>query len=122
MTGDWIGGVALVLLGAGLVVGLVRAIGWFVAWTSEENPRKVLGEAFELAHDLFGHAPWVQIIVSRTADGYIATAHNQGRTQAVSGRRHGPTAESALRLLCRSLHASLERQAGKQPVYGRSYH
>jgi hypothetical protein len=117
-----IGGLVLVLLVASIVVGAVRAIAWLVAWSSEENPRKALGEAFELAHDLFGPEPWVQIIVSRTAEGYIATAHNQGRTQAVSARRHGPTAESALRLLCVSLHASLERRAGKQPIYGGSYH
>jgi hypothetical protein len=84
----------------------------FLAWVFERDDARpeTADGAFELARSLFGDDPWVQVIVSRTGDGYIATAHNHNRTIAVSACRFGETAEEAVRLLCVNLRRQLDNR------------
>jgi hypothetical protein len=109
-------GIALVLVVVAAVLGVIRLIGWLVLTKKSDEQFETVDDAFDLAHTLFGRDPWAQVIVSRTRDGYIATAHNPGRTVAVSARRFGVTPEHAVQLLCTNLRRTIDSKMKGTPL------
>jgi len=65
--------------------------------------------AFELACDLFDTTQWVQIIVSRTSEGYVAAAIVRNRTNAVCGQVPMSTPDGAIDSLCLALTKRIEQ-------------
>jgi hypothetical protein len=75
-----------------------------------------LRRAFELACDLFETTRWVQIIVSRTGDGYVAAALLRGSPLAVTGQVPMSTPDGALESLCIALTKQVARVEQRKEV------
>jgi hypothetical protein len=99
--------VSSILSGAGLVLAaaiVVMSVLYYwnlMVFQRPAEERNSVDEALRLSGNLFGQKPWIQIVVTSTSVGIVATAHDQDRLVAING--DGVTAREAIRVLCDKL-------------------